>query len=100
MTQLDRSTGPVPRDRFLEIANLPFGQAAKAIRKYDPMWGREEGEKISWRVECSGTMTGTAHVEAASEEEAMELADMLTAADVDWDGGHDDIEVISVAVDP
>lgn len=97
---LDPSTGPVPREKFAEIVNAPYGQAAKLIRKYDPMWGREEGEKIKWRVECSGTMTGTAYVEASSEEEAMELADKLSASDVDWDGGRENIEIESVEPKP
>ncbi len=96
----DPSTGPVPREQFFALVNAPFGEAAKKIRKFAPMFGRADGEKITWRVECTGTMTGTAFVEACSEEEAVEAADNLTAADVDWDGGSDDIEVQNVTVEP
>jgi len=97
---LDRSTGPVPREKFAEIVNAPYGQAAKMIRKYDPTWGLKEGEKIKWRVCCSGTMTGTAYVEAASEEEAIDLAEKLSASEVDWDDGRDEIEIESVEPKP
>lgn len=91
----DPSIGPIPRSKFREIAALPYGRAAKEIRKYDPMWGLAQGEKIEFRVECRGTMTGVAYVKASSQEEAEKAADELTGIEVDWD--YDDgIDIISV----
>lgn len=96
MSAFDRSTGPIPREKFAALVDAPFGEAAKQIRKFDPLWGLAQGTKIKWRVECSGKLYGGAIVEASSEEEAMKLADKLTTNDVDWDNGSDDFEILSV----
>lgn len=97
--KLDPVTGPLSRDEFMELAGAPFGAAAKRIRDFDPFFGRGDGEKIRWKVKCRGDMHGTAYIEAASEKEANNLADNLSEAEVDWDGGSDDFEILSVEPD-
>jgi len=95
---IDPSTGPVPREKFAALIHAPFGQAAKEIRKYDPLFGRAPGEKIKWtvRVESMGRRDGTAEVEAASEKEAEKLAEDLSSDDVEWDWDEDDFRITSI----
>jgi hypothetical protein len=94
---LDPSTGPVPREKFAEIVNAPFGHAAKLIRKYDPLWGLPAGAKIKWKVECRRTLQyGTAYVEATSDKAAAAEAEDLCGDDVDWDNDPDDFDIISI----
>ena len=98
---LDPITGPMPRSEFVEAVNAPFGQARKAIRKYDPLWGREAGEPIKWKVKYSRRIReeGTATVEAATLKEAEKLADKLPEDQISWDVSNswdDDIEIESV----
>lgn len=94
----DPSTGPIPRERFKEIIAAPFGEAAKAIREYDPQWGRADGEKFEWKITVSrcGSDQGTAIVKASSEEEANEEADNLSESDIDWDDFANGFQVVSV----
>jgi hypothetical protein len=96
MQVLDPSTGPIPREEFAKLLSAPYGEAAKRIRRYDPMWGRADGEKIKWRVEVTGQITGSAYVEASSEDEASKAAENLSAAEIDWDGGREDFQVLSI----
>ena len=98
MNSNDPVTGPIPRDEFAALVALPCGEARKAIRKYDPLFGREEGEKIEWKVRAERRRDdcGTAIVKASSQEEADKLADDLTEHDFDWDDDFGDIEVKSV----
>lgn len=91
-------SGPIPLDKFKELINLPFGGALKAIRKYDPLYGLQEGEKLRWEVTASGYMTGRSVVYASSKDEAEELAEELTAADFDWDTDDSiDIDTVELA---
>lgn len=73
----DPVTGPLSRDQFRELVDAPFGKATEVIRKYDPLFGRKEGEKFSWKVIASSTSTMVAYVEAENEDEAKKLADEL-----------------------
>src|SRR5262245_47066979 len=94
--KLDPITGPLTREAFQEAVVAPFGEAKKIIRRFDPMWGRPDGEKFTWRVRVRGTMFGTAYVEAASEEEANDEACNLRDADIDWNDQADDFEIDDV----
>lgn len=103
MTMNDPATGPIPRDKFAEIIAAPFGEAAKLIRKFDPLWGRVPGEIIKWRVvvEREVTETGVAYVKAATKEEAMKLADNLPDTEFSWEptGGFGP-DYTALAVEP
>ena len=92
----DPSTGPIPREEFKELARAPAGEARKRIRDYDPLWGVREGEKIEWEVICDGQMRGRVIIKASSQEEADELADNLSDAEIDWECATGDFDVISV----
>lgn len=95
----DPITGPIPREKFKEIASCPgAGKAREAIQQYDPLWGRQPGEKLEWkvRVERTGADRGTAYVKAAPQKEADDLADNLSSCEVDWDYADDDFDIISV----
>lgn len=83
-------TGPIPKDLFDKIASAPFAGATKAIRQFDPMFGRAEGELVRWRVEFTRDVkeTGVAYVEAASMEEAEKLAIALPEDKIDGGGFH------------
>jgi hypothetical protein len=98
MQSLDPSTGPIPRDEFVKLVNAPYGEALKGIRKYDPLWGRQPGEKIKWKVKCRtvGIRYGEAEVEATSEQHAKKLAENLTYDEVEWDWDEDDFEIVKV----
>ena len=67
-----RSTGPLTPEELKELASEPFGAGLKAIRKYDPLYGRKEGERFRWRVRLSARAFAEATVMAANEEEAKE----------------------------
>lgn len=92
----DPVSGPMPKQRLRELADLPFGAARKAIQQYDPIWGLQPGEKIEFEVRVSGHMQGTAIVKAADQKEADALADKLNSGDVDWDDWQSDLEILSV----
>lgn len=104
MAHLDKATGPIPRDEFASLVSAPYGAAEKAIRKYDPLWGRKPGEKLKWRVKFTREVTevGYATVEAESEKEAEELADKISDASISWDveGWQDNGTIESVEVIP
>jgi hypothetical protein len=89
MAKLDPVTGPIPRDKFAEIVNAPYGAATKAIRQYDPLYGRKEGEKFKWAVRFTREVEeeGWGYVEAESAEEAEELGRKLKESDLTWDVG-------------
>ncbi len=93
---LDPVTGPLTREQIRELAEAPFGTARAEIQKYDPLWGKAEGDKIEFEIVCQGTLEGRAYVKAASQEEADNLADDLNGAEIDWDVARDDFTVISV----
>lgn len=80
------ATGPIPADKFRELIDLPYGAAAAAIRQYDPLWGRKEGEKIKWRVTLSRQITETADVivEAETAEEAEGLVADIPDSKLNW----------------
>lgn len=82
----DPVTGPFSRDEFSALVNAPYGQAWKAIRKHDPLFGRTSGERFKWLVtlEQDCPMRAHAFVEACSEDEARELAENLPFNDLDW----------------
>jgi hypothetical protein len=81
----------------LALVNAPFGHATKAIRKYDPLYGRAVGEKINWRVRCEAMRTtGIAEVEASSAEDAAAAAADLSFHEVDWDGDEDSFRILSI----
>lgn len=93
---MDPITGPMPRAEFKALVEAPFGEATKAIRKYDPLFGRKPGEKLKWEVRCRSTMEGWAYVEAENEDEADKLAAKLSCNDVDWCDYSDDFEVLDI----
>jgi len=83
----------------MALVSAPFGEAEKTIRKYDPLWGRKEGEIIKWRVKFTRTVyeTGYATVEAENEKEAEALADDIPDSKISWDyGGEGEIDSIEV----
>ncbi len=94
----DPITGPISREEFKALVQAPFGEAVKVIRKYDPQFGRAEGEKFRWKVRGRCNSTVEAYVMAANQEEADKLADELTDAAFDYcsDG---EIEIDSVEPD-
>jgi hypothetical protein len=99
MATKDRATGPIPREEFAKLASAPYGEAEKVIRRYDPLWGRKEGEKIKWKVTFSRTVreTGHATVEAENQKEAEALGDAIPDSKINWDyGGEGDIDSMEV----
>lgn len=88
-SKLDPVTGPIPRDEFSKLVVAPYGQALKEIRKYDPLYGRITGEKFKWAVRFTREVEeeGWGYVEAATEEEVIELGKKLKAKDLNWDAG-------------
>jgi hypothetical protein len=93
----DPVTGPLTREQFAELVEMPFGEASKAIRKHDPLWGLKEGEKIDYEVVVSARVQGRAIVKASSLKEAEELAEEIGEHDCEWGGyGCDDLEVFDV----
>lgn len=99
IAKLDPVSGPLSREELKVLCDAPFGKATERIREFDPFFGRKEGEKIRFKVECRSDMNGTAYVEAANQEEADDLADNLTASEIDWDYGDNDFEIVSVEPD-
>lgn len=97
----DPSTGPMPREEFAKLVSAPFGEARKAIRKYDPLYGRAPGEKITWtvRVEQMGRREGTVEVEAVDEKAAREKVHDLSGDDIEWDCDDDDFRIVSIKAD-
>jgi hypothetical protein len=95
----DPVTGPLSREEFVELITAPYGEATKIIRKHDPFYQREPGEKVRWRVEASGRMRGTAYIEAADQKEADKLANELNDASFDWRDGGDNFDILSVELD-
>ena len=81
------ATGPMPADKFRELIDAPFGAAAKAIRQYDPLWGRSEGEKIRWSVRLSMDcpMVAAVTVEAETADEAENLAYEMSPHSIEWE---------------
>ena len=94
--------GPLSPAEFQEAVDAPYGKATAILRRHDPMWGRfaNEGDKIKWRVRFQQTVTmgATSYVEAATEEEAEALAELIPAKDLRFDEfiSDDDGELISV----
>lgn len=87
-----QSFGRMTPVQIKELADAPFGQAAKSIREIDPLWGVEEGRPIKWRAKFSREVreVGSAIVEAATKEEAEELAEALPEASI----RSDDIDAL------
>ncbi len=85
MTKKDPATGPMPREQFYALVTAPHGAATKAIRKYDPFWGRPPGTKIDWLVTYSKEVNGYGSVRAASQEEAGILGKALPTEDIHYD---------------
>lgn len=95
---LDPATGPIPREEFAKLIDAPFGAATKAIRKYDPLYARAPGEKITWtvRVEAMGRREGTVEIEAPDEKSAREKVCDLSGDDIEWDWDEDDFRILSI----
>lgn len=97
MPKIDPVSGPVPREEFRRLVELPYGKAREAIRKYDPCYGLEPGKKITWEVKVKARRCyGTAYVEAATEEEAESAAQDIEGYEVDWDTDREDFEILSI----
>lgn len=82
---MDPVSGILTRDELRALAAQPgFGEARKAIRRRDPMWGVAVGETIEWRVSMSRDSRdeGYVIVRAASAEEAERLAGDVKEADI------------------
>lgn len=98
------ATGPIPADKFRELIDAPYGAAAAAIRQYDPMWGRKEGETIKWRVTLSRQATETASVivEAETADEAEGMVDDIPDSKMNWEVDHfgGDYDIDSVEAIP
>ena len=95
----DPITGPLSRSQFADLVAAPHGEATKIIRKHDPFYKREPGEKVRWRVVASGRMCGTTYVEASDQKEADKLADDLTDASFDWQDGGGGWDIVTVELD-
>lgn len=103
MAQHDPVTGPLSREQFAALVAAPYGEAVKAIRKHDPLYDRDEGEPIKWKIRLrrTSTETGIAYVEAATEKGAEALADLLNERDISWDyDDSDEFEIVSVEAAP
>lgn len=86
---MNKSFGPLSADEFQSLVSAPYGAAVKTIRKYDPLYGKvsTEGELVKWKVTLQKevTMTGYVIVEAATEEDAENIADTIDENKIDWD---------------
>jgi hypothetical protein len=82
------STGPIPAEEFKALVDMPHGRALKAIRKYDPLYGKlsNDGEPIKWKVTLiqEVRMVGYVTVEAVNAEEAELVAGDISDRDVTW----------------
>lgn len=85
----DASTGPIPRDVFARLIDAPHGEALNTIRKYDPLFRRQNGELLKWKVTYFRTIldTGTAIIEAADEKQAWIIADKISTKEISWSMG-------------
>ncbi len=101
MPTLDPATGPVPRAKFYALVDAAYGEATKVIRKYDPMFGRKEGEQLQWLVTYTQEIYGYAYVHATSEKEARELAKRLNRSkEIAWETPEkDEGQLLSVEVE-
>lgn len=81
------ATGPIPPEEFRALIEAPYGAATKAIRQYDPMWGRKDGETVRWRVRVSmeRPVVGSVIVEAETEEEAIDRAFEVNPDTIEWE---------------
>ena len=82
-------SGPITPEELQRIAELPYGKAAEALRKHDPVWGLATAEKpnIKWEVTLTGTFYGTAtvQVEASTQADAQRLALDMEIPRRDWE---------------
>jgi len=97
--------GPLSAEEFQKAVDAPYGLAGDILRKADPLWGRSfpEGEKSRWKVvfHQQVTMSATAYVEAASEEEAAAIAEHFDTSKLTFDryvdSGDDEIASVEKA---
>jgi hypothetical protein len=84
---MSKEAGPLTVERLKELADAPMGRATKALREHDPMWNRQPGDKIRWKVTFREwvLMEGYKYVEAETEEEAQKLADEIKEDQIDCD---------------
>lgn len=99
----DPATGPIPPAVFKALVDAPYGEAARAIQKYDPLFGKESEEEREWWVTFKrrATETGRATVKATTMKEAQELAEALSGREIEWDAdwsNTDPGEVVSVEI--
>lgn len=90
------ATGPISPAEMQALADAPYGKAAEVLRKHDPFFGRDTGERIPWKLKLSRDVrqTATITVMAASEEEAEAEAEREIYT-VDWDtDGDDDFDIL------
>lgn len=97
-----RASGPISPEELQRIAELPYGQAQRELRKHDPMYGVKPGDKIKFTVELvtHARLRAYTTVEAESEEEAMKIAEKISPHNLDfeYDGdGRDDVEAVSAS---
>lgn len=89
MTTHKAAYGPIAAETFAELVSAPYGKAAEVIRKFDPFWGKSEGENVKFRVTLEGSARCflTVTVGASSKEEAEKLAfeQAETDASDEWD---------------
>lgn len=95
-----QSSGPLTPDELKALAEAPYGEATKAIRKHDPLFGRKPGEDIRWRVEATNVSIMVAYVHAENEEEAQRLAEKLNSCAWKFSRANEDFEIISVEPQP
>lgn len=97
MPTRDPVTGPLSRETLKELAASPHGIAVKTIRRFDPQWGRAEGEKFRWKVTGRQDSHVYAFVMAANQKEADKLADELDDNDFETGGW---CEIVVEKVEP
>lgn len=94
---LDPISGPLSRQQLAELVKAPYGECVKVIRKYDPQYGRQPGEKFRWKITARCEMDGVGYVMASDENEAAKLADEMADISFDWSARWpSDMEIISV----
>lgn len=92
------SFGPVPKHEFERAKKAPYGQAARILRKYDPMFGLvENAENLKYfSVSVSRIIEKDDHaivkVRATTEDAARELVDKMDWTNFDWHEHHFDEE--------
>jgi hypothetical protein len=96
------ATGPISPEELQRIASLPYGHAQHELQKHDPLWGKlsrdddAPAKPIKWKVFVTQqvTMEAYAHVEAATEEDALEIARTMREGEFSWDfNSSDSVEV-------